>query len=98
MRAIKRFANWLRELVRDYYPFFVCVTGGGLFHAGILMSDLYMKIFFWAVAFAAWLFALDLIAVRATAKATNDCAVKYLNFLTSGESSEINVYIHNKRD
>ncbi|MBV2144223.1 hypothetical protein KUG47_12035 [Falsochrobactrum sp. TDYN1] len=98
MDRIKKLGKWLHELVMDYYPFVICVTGGGIFSIAVRDDDLYARIFFMAVAFAAWLFALDLIATRSKANAKSEVAAQFLTFLTKGGDTEINIYQHKERD
>ncbi|MFC0246421.1 hypothetical protein ACFOLL_04460 [Falsochrobactrum ovis] len=95
---MKQFAKSLHDLVMDYYPFFVCVTGGVIFHLGTQLDDFYGRIFLMAVSFAAWLFALDLISTRSKANAKSEVAAQLLTVLTNGQDTEINVYHHQERD
>lgn len=97
MNQAKRIAKLVHEYLMDLYPYFLCLSGGIFFAAGKELGSVGEWTGFFLAVFA-WIFALDLARTRTRAKATSECASKFIGFMTNGDTSEINIFIHKQRD
>lgn len=97
MSKLKKIPRLIHEWMMDFYPYFLCILGGIFFSVGQKVEGSGYWVGFFLAVFT-WVFAIELAISRARSKAVNECSAKFVGFLTNGKSSEINVFIHTKRD
>lgn len=83
--------KWLVEAIRSGAPMIICLMGGLTLAATEKLG--------WASIFLAtifWVWALDLAATRAAAKAKEETAGRFIKALTSGEDTMVTVEIFHR--
>ena len=87
---------YLLDTMRGFYPFLVCIMGGGLFAVSFAI-DGPVKFMLWLIAMLAWCWALDAVSELAAAKARGEETEKLITALLSGEDTTIDVNIRDER-
>lgn len=99
---IERVTNarkWTVDAVRGLYPFLICWIGAGFVLVGSGEDSAVARMIAVSIAGLSWIWALDLAAARAEAKAKSETAAIFLASLTKGEDTEINVnFYHHTKD
>lgn len=93
---MKDIAAYLLDTVRGFYPFLVCIMGGGLFAVSFAIEGP-VKFMLWLIAMLAWCWALDAVRELAAAKARGDYAGKMIEAFLSGKDTTIDVTLRDER-
>jgi hypothetical protein len=97
MNYWRKAIDWLLEGFRTLYPFCVCWIGGLVFAVGWSDETKGAALTVTIIAGFSFVWAIDLAYARGKAKGESEVAAKIAAFLTTGDSTEINVNINHSR-
>ena len=83
--------RWTRDLIRTFHPFIVCWFAAVLFVISADDASSISRFMGVAISGLSFMWALDMAAARAEAKAKSEMAAMIVANLTSGEDTEIRV-------